>query len=191
MVGNTLECLIMDVYRRISTEQYDSVQDSDEEEEDQELEAHYVYMAKIQEDDSKITPDSLDMCNDEGKVDQDTVQEEEQIIMFIVDSGCTKHMTGNLKLLIKFVEKFLVQCLMSTSKGENEVVSKPSDVSNKEHTTQSTRKTIAAESPQLIVHNTPDPTTLTTQVHAKEDTNIQADDAVFNAYDSLIRLLHQ
>ncbi|GKC78922.1 hypothetical protein Tco_1129696 [Tanacetum coccineum] len=80
---------------------------------------------------------------------------------------------------------------MSTSKGENEVVSKPSDISNKEHTTQSTRKMIAAESPQLIVHNTPDPTTLTTQVHAKEDTNIQADDAVFNAYDSLIRLLHQ
>ncbi|GJW78810.1 retrovirus-related pol polyprotein from transposon TNT 1-94 [Tanacetum coccineum] len=26
---------------------------------------------------------------------------------FIVDSGCTKHMTGNLKLLCKFVEKFL------------------------------------------------------------------------------------
>nr|GFA05933.1 integrase, catalytic region, zinc finger, CCHC-type, peptidase aspartic, catalytic [Tanacetum cinerariifolium] len=31
----------------------------------------------------------------------------EQIILFIVDSGCSKHMTGNLKLLINFVEKFL------------------------------------------------------------------------------------
>nr|GEW07685.1 copia protein [Tanacetum cinerariifolium] len=29
-----------------------------------------------------------------------------QLILFIVDSGCTKHMTGNLKLLCNFVEKF-------------------------------------------------------------------------------------
>nr|GFA38800.1 integrase, catalytic region, zinc finger, CCHC-type, peptidase aspartic, catalytic [Tanacetum cinerariifolium]GFA38810.1 integrase, catalytic region, zinc finger, CCHC-type, peptidase aspartic, catalytic [Tanacetum cinerariifolium] len=29
------------------------------------------------------------------------------IILFIVDFGCSKHMTGNLKLLINFVEKFL------------------------------------------------------------------------------------
>nr|GEV61876.1 retrotransposon protein, putative, Ty1-copia subclass [Tanacetum cinerariifolium] len=29
------------------------------------------------------------------------------LILFIVDSGCTKHMTGNLKLLCIFVEKFL------------------------------------------------------------------------------------
>ncbi|GJT20926.1 retrovirus-related pol polyprotein from transposon TNT 1-94 [Tanacetum coccineum] len=32
-----------------------------------------------------------------------------QLILFIVDSGCTKHMTGNLKLLCNSVEKFLVQ----------------------------------------------------------------------------------
>nr|GEZ78629.1 hypothetical protein [Tanacetum cinerariifolium] len=30
-----------------------------------------------------------------------------EIILFIIDSGCSKHMTGNLKLLINFVEKFL------------------------------------------------------------------------------------
>nr|GFC03382.1 integrase, catalytic region, zinc finger, CCHC-type, peptidase aspartic, catalytic [Tanacetum cinerariifolium] len=30
-----------------------------------------------------------------------------EIVQFIVDSGCSKHMTGNLKLLINFVEKFL------------------------------------------------------------------------------------
>nr|GEY39052.1 hypothetical protein [Tanacetum cinerariifolium] len=30
-----------------------------------------------------------------------------QLIQFIVDSGCTKHITGNLKLLYNFVEKFL------------------------------------------------------------------------------------
>ncbi|GJU86506.1 retrovirus-related pol polyprotein from transposon TNT 1-94 [Tanacetum coccineum] len=30
-----------------------------------------------------------------------------EIILFIVDSGCSKHMTGNLKLLTNFVDKFL------------------------------------------------------------------------------------
>nr|GFA74220.1 Gag-Pol polyprotein [Tanacetum cinerariifolium] len=30
-----------------------------------------------------------------------------EIVLFIVDSGCSEHMTGNLKLLINFVEKFL------------------------------------------------------------------------------------
>nr|GFA96472.1 retrovirus-related Pol polyprotein from transposon TNT 1-94 [Tanacetum cinerariifolium] len=30
-----------------------------------------------------------------------------EIALFIVDSGCSKHITGNLKLLINFVEKFL------------------------------------------------------------------------------------
>ncbi|GJU75635.1 retrovirus-related pol polyprotein from transposon TNT 1-94 [Tanacetum coccineum] len=30
-----------------------------------------------------------------------------QLILFIVDSGCTKHMTGNLKLLYNFIESYL------------------------------------------------------------------------------------
>ncbi|GJV44651.1 retrovirus-related pol polyprotein from transposon TNT 1-94 [Tanacetum coccineum] len=30
-----------------------------------------------------------------------------QLILFIVDSGCTKHMAGNLKMLCNFVEKYL------------------------------------------------------------------------------------
>nr|GEX89338.1 retrovirus-related Pol polyprotein from transposon TNT 1-94 [Tanacetum cinerariifolium] len=30
-----------------------------------------------------------------------------EIVLFIVDSGCSKHLTGNLKLLINFVEKFM------------------------------------------------------------------------------------
>nr|GFB54030.1 integrase, catalytic region, zinc finger, CCHC-type, peptidase aspartic, catalytic [Tanacetum cinerariifolium] len=33
--------------------------------------------------------------------------EDQQIVLFIVDSGCSKYMTGNLKLLINFVEKFV------------------------------------------------------------------------------------
>ncbi|GJR10112.1 retrovirus-related pol polyprotein from transposon TNT 1-94 [Tanacetum coccineum] len=32
-----------------------------------------------------------------------------EIILFIIDSGCSKHMTGNLKLLSNFVEKFIGQ----------------------------------------------------------------------------------
>ncbi|GJX76406.1 retrovirus-related pol polyprotein from transposon TNT 1-94 [Tanacetum coccineum] len=38
-----------------------------------------------------------------------------QLILFIVDSGCTKHMTGNLKLLCNFVEKYL-----GTVRSEND-----------------------------------------------------------------------
>nr|GEW71271.1 hypothetical protein [Tanacetum cinerariifolium] len=34
-------------------------------------------------------------------------QVQKRLILFIVDSGCEKHMTGNLKLLCNFVEKFL------------------------------------------------------------------------------------
>nr|GEX78574.1 integrase, catalytic region, zinc finger, CCHC-type, peptidase aspartic, catalytic [Tanacetum cinerariifolium] len=30
-----------------------------------------------------------------------------QLILFIVDSGCIKHITGNIKLLCNFVEKYL------------------------------------------------------------------------------------
>nr|GEW80246.1 hypothetical protein [Tanacetum cinerariifolium] len=30
-----------------------------------------------------------------------------EIVLFIVDSGCSKHMTGNLKLLINFLENFI------------------------------------------------------------------------------------
>ncbi|GKC66282.1 hypothetical protein Tco_1098880 [Tanacetum coccineum] len=37
--------------------------------------------------------------------------------------------------------------------------------------------------PQLIVYNTPDPTTPTLQVHAEEDNIIQVDDAQFDAYE--------
>nr|GEZ90092.1 hypothetical protein [Tanacetum cinerariifolium] len=41
-----------------------------------------------------------------------------EIILFIVDSGCSKHMMGNLKLLINFVEKF-----PGTVKFENDQIS--------------------------------------------------------------------
>ncbi|GKA17517.1 retrovirus-related pol polyprotein from transposon TNT 1-94 [Tanacetum coccineum] len=46
---------------------------------------------------------SVTACNDNSNSRTSIVQ----LILFIVDSGCTKHMTGNLKLLCNFVEKFL------------------------------------------------------------------------------------
>ncbi|GJY62164.1 hypothetical protein Tco_0462821 [Tanacetum coccineum] len=45
---------------------------------------------------------ALQQCQEQMK--NDTIV---QLILFIVDSGCTKHMTGNLKLLCNFVEKYL------------------------------------------------------------------------------------
>ncbi|GJT78215.1 retrovirus-related pol polyprotein from transposon TNT 1-94 [Tanacetum coccineum] len=47
----------------------------------------------------KVVPNNSQVKFEEGKL--------YQLILFIVDSGCTKHMTGNLKLLCNFVEKFL------------------------------------------------------------------------------------
>nr|GEV69860.1 uncharacterized mitochondrial protein AtMg00810-like [Tanacetum cinerariifolium] len=80
--------------------------DSDDEHEDQDLEAHYLYMEHV---DTKITTSSLDMSNNGGEADQDEDEDlaREQIILFIVDSGCSKHMRGKLKLLSNYMEKFL------------------------------------------------------------------------------------
>ncbi|GKA14898.1 retrovirus-related pol polyprotein from transposon TNT 1-94 [Tanacetum coccineum] len=47
---------------------------------------------------------SVTACNDSSNAKTSNLVE---IILFIVDSGCSKHMTGNLKLLTNFVEKFL------------------------------------------------------------------------------------
>jgi hypothetical protein len=66
--------------------------------EDLEANATVMLMANLQE---------LHM-NDSGPVyDTDGLSQVVQIILSIVDSGCTQHMTGNLKLLINFVSKFI------------------------------------------------------------------------------------
>ncbi|GJT45341.1 retrovirus-related pol polyprotein from transposon TNT 1-94 [Tanacetum coccineum] len=59
-----------------------------------------IWMPKIRKDDvsSNISP-TIDIVS--------RITNIVQLILFIVDSGCTKHMTGNLKLLCNFVEKFL------------------------------------------------------------------------------------
>ncbi|GJT01798.1 retrovirus-related pol polyprotein from transposon TNT 1-94 [Tanacetum coccineum] len=59
-----------------------------------------IWMPKIKKDDvsTSISP-TIDIVS--------RITNIVQLILFIVDSGCTKHMTGNLKLLCIFVEKFL------------------------------------------------------------------------------------
>nr|GFC71862.1 Gag-Pol polyprotein [Tanacetum cinerariifolium] len=85
---------------QLNAEQADWKDDTDDESDDQELEAHYMYMAKLQQ----VSPDAVDS----GPIfDKEPEQKLIEIVLFIVDSRCSKHMTGNLKLLINFVEKFL------------------------------------------------------------------------------------
>nr|GFC27100.1 integrase, catalytic region, zinc finger, CCHC-type, peptidase aspartic, catalytic [Tanacetum cinerariifolium] len=86
---------------RETVEQADWRDDTDDKPEDQKLEAHYMYMAQIQE----VTPDAAD--NSGPIFDNEPLQKLVEIIIFIGDYGCSKHMTGNLTLLINFVEKFL------------------------------------------------------------------------------------
>ncbi|GKA37604.1 hypothetical protein Tco_0724169 [Tanacetum coccineum] len=50
---------------------------------------------------------SVTACNDSLKVRTSNVNDIVQLILFIVESGCTKHMTGNLKLLCNFIKKYL------------------------------------------------------------------------------------
>nr|GEX50401.1 retrovirus-related Pol polyprotein from transposon TNT 1-94 [Tanacetum cinerariifolium] len=50
---------------------------------------------------------SVTACNDSLNAKTLNVNSLVEIVLFIVDSGCSKHIMGNLKLLINFVEKFL------------------------------------------------------------------------------------
>ncbi|GJU56023.1 retrovirus-related pol polyprotein from transposon TNT 1-94 [Tanacetum coccineum] len=146
---------------QLQAEQSDWLADTDEEIDEQEWEAHYSYMAKIQEvpnADSGTDAEPLEQWNTrngQSSIDlkyveslirgldelesgilqnfptlydlllQECVSKDVrecdclaqklseqtefivQLILFIVDSGCTKHMTGNLSLLCNFVEKYL------------------------------------------------------------------------------------
>nr|GEW55346.1 hypothetical protein [Tanacetum cinerariifolium] len=81
----------------LQAKQYDWLADTDEEVDEQELEAHYTYMAKIQEqlqhseqsesisntclvetDDSNVTPDSPDMCEDDIQNEQNDVDSDDE-----------------------------------------------------------------------------------------------------------------
>ncbi|GKD89476.1 hypothetical protein Tco_1364983 [Tanacetum coccineum] len=86
---------------QLNAEQADWKDDTDDESDDQELEAHYMYMAQIQE----VTRDPVD--NSRPIFDAEPLHKIVDTILFIADSGFSKHMTGNLNLLTNFVEKFL------------------------------------------------------------------------------------
>nr|GEU38234.1 retrovirus-related Pol polyprotein from transposon TNT 1-94 [Tanacetum cinerariifolium] len=95
----------------LRVEEYDWLADTDEEIDEQELEAHYSYMAKIQEvptvdsgtdseplesntclvetNDSNVIPDSPDMCNDDIQNDQNDVESDDE--HEIVDNAWVKH----------------------------------------------------------------------------------------------------
>nr|GEY24572.1 integrase, catalytic region, zinc finger, CCHC-type, peptidase aspartic, catalytic [Tanacetum cinerariifolium] len=93
-----------------SVVQQSGIQYTDEEIDEQELEAHYSYMEKIQETKSVLktnVSEGLSKPVTAQTLPQTAKQAIVQLILFIIDSGCTKHMTGNLKLLCNFVEKFL------------------------------------------------------------------------------------
>nr|GEV37779.1 Gag-Pol polyprotein [Tanacetum cinerariifolium] len=87
---------------QLNADQADWRDDIDDESRDQELEAHYMYMAQIQEV-------SLDAADSGPIFDAEPLQKLIEIVLFIVDSGCSRHMTRNLKLLINFVENFWVR----------------------------------------------------------------------------------
>nr|GEX22735.1 putative ribonuclease H-like domain-containing protein [Tanacetum cinerariifolium] len=80
----------------LQAEQYDWLVDTDEEVDEQELEAHYSYMAKIQEvptadlvsntclvetDDNNVISDSPDMCEDDIKNEQNDVESDDELAL--------------------------------------------------------------------------------------------------------------
>nr|GEW51663.1 hypothetical protein [Tanacetum cinerariifolium] len=71
----------------LQTEQYDWLADTDEEVDEQEMEADYSYMAKIQEvptadtveaNDSNVIPDSPDMCEDAIQNNQNDIESDDE-----------------------------------------------------------------------------------------------------------------
>ncbi|GJW33441.1 hypothetical protein Tco_0053473 [Tanacetum coccineum] len=68
---------------------------------EQELEAHYSYMAKIRK-----------VPNADSGTDSEPLEQIVQLILFIVDSGCTKHVTGNISILFGVAFENLLRILL-------------------------------------------------------------------------------
>ncbi|GJV46068.1 retrovirus-related pol polyprotein from transposon TNT 1-94 [Tanacetum coccineum] len=124
---------------QLSAEQVDWRDDTNEEPEDQELEAHYLYMAKIQEvtpdvadnsgpifdaqplqktypvkqGDTNITPYSSDMSNNEEETDQDDdLAKEHDLLTFLIEKlGCEIDDSINRNKLLKSSNKTLYEKL--------------------------------------------------------------------------------
>nr|GEZ51713.1 hypothetical protein [Tanacetum cinerariifolium] len=84
----------------LQAEQYDWLADTDEEVDEQELEAHYSYMAKIQKvptaesvetDDRNVIPDSPNMCEDDIQNEQNDVESDDERVALA-------NLIANLKL---------------------------------------------------------------------------------------------
>nr|GFC16196.1 integrase, catalytic region, zinc finger, CCHC-type, peptidase aspartic, catalytic [Tanacetum cinerariifolium] len=68
----------------------------------EEVNANYILMANLKQASTSGTK-----TNKAPVYDSDRSIEFIQIYLWCVDSGCSKHMTGNMKLLINFVWRFL------------------------------------------------------------------------------------
>nr|GEZ34758.1 retrovirus-related Pol polyprotein from transposon TNT 1-94 [Tanacetum cinerariifolium] len=107
----------------LQAEQYDWLADMDEEIDEMELEAHYNYMAKIQEqcesigntciveaDDSNVIPNSPDMC----EVDQNDVESDDERVALA-------NLIANLKLNVDEIKKIQKQLKKAnTTLAQNE-----------------------------------------------------------------------
>nr|GEW01401.1 hypothetical protein [Tanacetum cinerariifolium] len=126
----------------LQAEQYDWLADTDEEVDEQELEAHYSYMAKIQEqtesvsntclvetDDSNVTPDSPDMCEDDIQNDQNDVESDDEWVALAnlkLDVDENKKIQNQLKKANTTLAQELKECkaiLAKTSKSLGESIS--------------------------------------------------------------------
>nr|GFC48557.1 hypothetical protein [Tanacetum cinerariifolium] len=106
---NMLMCKQAEKGVPLQAEQYDWLADTDEEIDEQELEAHYSYMAKIQEvptaelgtdseplekvqnDTGNVIPDLADMCDDDIQNDQNDVESDDERVALA-------NLIANLKL---------------------------------------------------------------------------------------------
>nr|GFA85338.1 hypothetical protein [Tanacetum cinerariifolium] len=136
----------------LQAEQYDRLADTNEEVDEQELEAHYSYMAKIHEvsqliqaptqsyntclvemDDSNVTPDSPDMCEDDIQNDQNDVESDDERVALAklianlkLDVEENKKIQKQLKEANTTLSQELKECktiLAKTSKSLGESIS--------------------------------------------------------------------
>ncbi|GKC16363.1 hypothetical protein Tco_1013145 [Tanacetum coccineum] len=96
-----------------------------------------------------------------------------QIILFIVDSGCTKHMTGNLKLLYLEVVFRKSTCFVRDLK-RNDLLTGTSNVNKSSSPIDNSKQQDTP--PTMNNPSLTEPTTPTTNLHAEENNDNQAED---------------
>nr|GEW03716.1 integrase, catalytic region, zinc finger, CCHC-type, peptidase aspartic, catalytic [Tanacetum cinerariifolium] len=87
---------------QLQAEEFDFMDAAGDLDEIEKINANYILIANLQHASRSGTqPDKAPIYDTDGSA------EVVQISLWCVDSGCSKHMTGNIKLLINFVWKFL------------------------------------------------------------------------------------